>query len=82
MIMWPCSEFNNREMYVVRMLKEMYEIDFNETGSEKKGMSQNDIRFMEMMKRGIIKEDGHYVLPLPLKHLEISFPSQSVKRKM
>ena len=54
-------------------------------------MSQNDIRFMKMMKRGITKEDGHYVLPLPLKHLEISFPNnrvqaerrcQSVKRKM
>ena len=43
-----CSHVQNltavKEMDAVRMLKEMYEIDFNETGSEKKGMSSGALR--------------------------------------
>ena len=80
-----------KEIDIERMFLRMYENDFNEFNDEKKGMSQNDRRFLEIMQKGVTKDAGHYVLPLPFKDVNFNLPNnrnqaerrcESVKRKM
>ena len=80
-----------KEIDIERMFLRMYENDFNEVNYEKKGMSQNDRKFLEIMQKGVTKDAGHYVLPLPFKDVNFNLPNnrnqaerrcESVKRKM
>lgn len=48
-------------------LREMWRTDFIERQSEKTAMSKEDRKFLEIMKNNVHFNDGHYVLPLPLK---------------
>ena len=70
-------------------LREMYLKDFNETCSEKKALSVEDKKFIDLMKQELIS--GHFHLLLPLKKTEHMFPEnramtwnrlKSVKNKM
>ena len=70
----------------------MYEHDFvepqlqhcvNKTSVNYDKLSRNDRRFLDLMEHNAIKGDGHYKLPLPLKHEYIRLPSNqaaSMKR--
>ena len=76
---------------ITNMLNEMYLSDFNESASEKFGMSVEDQRFLEMMDEGVTKKNGHYQLPLPFRNKNVHLPDnkrqalsrlRSLKRKL
>ena len=46
-------------------VKRMFELEFTEHNDVP--FSQDDIRFLDIVKKGIRFEGGHYVIPLPLK---------------
>lgn len=47
----------------------MLESDFTERASETISISQEDLKFLSKMKRGIkLKSDGHYEMSLPFKN--------------
>ena len=55
----------------------MYNEEFPEvsvTGSKKKEMSQQDMRFMEILDEGKKLKDGHYQIPLLLKQEDVRLP--------
>ena len=70
------------------MLKKIYEHDFVEPDSQYcvnnkinpnyDNLSKNDRRFLELMEREAVKIDGHYQLPLPLKHKELVLPNNRI----
>ena len=73
------------------MLNHMYQQDFNDANGEKEGLSVEDRRFLQIMKDGVVKVDGHYQLPLPLRNKDVNLPNNrfqavsrlsSLKRKM
>lgn len=57
------------------MLNNQYNHDFNESATEEKGLSREDIKFMEIMERSSILEHGHYCLNLPFRKKELSLPN-------
>ncbi len=57
------------------MLKEQYNHDFNERITEEKGLSREDMRFMEIAERSATLRDGHYSLKLPFKKENVSLPN-------
>ena len=76
-----------------QLIKEMFMHDFNEAQPEKKAMSVEDQKFLNILDEGVIKEDdGHYCLPLPFRNPDVVFPNNraqavsraegSLKRKM
>ena len=59
-----------RETGIKEILDKMYNKEFAEvsfTGSKKKEMSQQDMKFMEILDEGTKLKDGHYQIPLPFK---------------
>ena len=48
-------------------LQDIWRADFIENEGEQKGLSKDDKKFIELMKKGIKFKDGHYELPLPLR---------------
>lgn len=57
-------------------LRRMFEQDFSERAVGGPGLSKEDRRFLAIVEEGITQqEDGHYVLPLPLKNLSVSLPN-------
>lgn len=45
----------------------MLESDFTERASKTSSISQEDMKFLSKMEKGIkLKSDGHYKMPLPL----------------
>lgn len=57
------------------MLNNQYKHDFNEKTSEDKGMSREDLRFMEIMESSATLQDERYILKLPLKKPDVLFPN-------
>lgn len=57
------------------MLNNQYKQDFNEKTSEEKGMSREDLRFMEIMESSATLQDERYTLNLPLKKPDVLFPN-------
>ena len=52
------------------------EADFPERKIEEKTMSQDDLKFMNIMQQSICKEDtGHYVMPLPFRNGRPDLPN-------
>ncbi len=47
------------------MLSKQYNHDFNERAMEEKGLSREDIKFIEIVENSATLEDGHYSLKLP-----------------
>lgn len=58
-----------------KLLCEQYNHDFNESTPEKKGLSREDIQFLEITENSATLEDGHYSLKLPFKKENVSLPS-------
>ena len=60
------------------MLEKMYNHEFTESqhklNSENDGMSQEDLKFMEVLDNGTRLSDGHYEIPLPLRDDNVRFP--------
>lgn len=60
------------------MLLSMYKIDFNENATVNESLadkySQEESRFLEMMKTNIQLKDGHYELPLPFRDKDVQMP--------
>ena len=74
---------NVKDSFIERRLNEMYMLDFNEECSERRAMSGEDLKFLQIMKDSCTLENGHYVLPLPFRNQEIKLPNnrvQAVKR--
>ena len=42
---------------------------------DQRGWSQEDAKFMEIVKSGISFVNGHFMIPLPLRHPQVSFPN-------
>lgn len=49
------------------LLVQQYNHDFRESAYEKEEMSQEDLRFLNIMNTSFKLQDGHYQLPLPFK---------------
>ncbi|XP_049329531.1 uncharacterized protein LOC125794101 [Astyanax mexicanus] len=49
------------------LLIQQYNHDFPESAYEKEEMSQDELRFLDIMNSSIKVKDGHYQLPLPFK---------------
>ena len=63
----------------------MYHTDFSETNLEDDNLdlSQEDKKFLKIMKEQSIKSDGHYELPLPFRNPNVYMPNnreQAIKR--
>lgn len=57
----------------------MLEADFVERVSEDGNISQEDLRFLSKMEKGIrLKDDGHYEMPLPFKKERPNLPDNKV----
>ena len=59
---------------ITEQLVEMYTHDFNENSSEKKSLSVEDKRFLEIMQNGEKMVGNHHQLPLPLRNAEPMLP--------
>ena len=65
------------------MMLRMYDHDFSELKSNPSCMSQEDKRFMTMLQSESKFIDGHYEVPLPFRHEDVTMPSnrnQAVQR--
>lgn len=58
-----------------KLLCEQYNHHFNERAREEKGLSREDIQFMEIMEKSATLENGHYSLKLPFKKENVSLPN-------
>lgn len=64
-----CHRISVKDNGVEKMLKRLYEIDKVPSvpikGDE---ISQDDLKFLNIMKEHVRKSDGHYEVPLPFRH--------------
>ena len=56
-----------KDISAAEQLREMYLHDFNENCSEKRALSVEDRKFIDIMQQGGKLINGHFQLPLPLK---------------
>ncbi len=57
---------------IEELFLKQYNLEFPETHyEEKKEMSQDDKRFMEIVSDQVVKIDGHYSLPLPFRNDDV-----------
>ena len=67
-----------RETGIKEILDNMYNDEFEEVSSneskKKREMSQQDMRFMEILDEGIKLKDGHYHIPFPFKLQDVRLP--------
>ena len=61
-----------KNVSIDKALQEMWKAEFIEKESEKKALSKEDRMFLSEMREPIQFEDGHYVLPLPLRKQKAS----------
>ena len=75
-----------KEVFSPKQVKEMFELDFVEGRNTNRTASWEDTRFLELLENEIQQqEDGHYVMPLPLKCERILLPNNrplALKRAM
>ena len=66
-----------KELVNPTAVAKMFQLDFAEhKGMQHKCFSKEDRRFLEIAKNGIHQtEDGHYELPLPMRHDHVTFPN-------
>jgi hypothetical protein len=73
-----------KETIAPSQVLDMMELDFNEQKGSDEKLSQEDIRFLDILESGIkIAENGHYQMPLPLKGTTARLPNNrnmAVKR--
>ena len=65
------------------MLQKMYNHEFTESQNklnrENDGMSQEDLKFMQVLDNGTRLIDGHYEIPLPLHDDNVKFPNNRLQ---
>ena len=65
------------------MLQKMYNHEFTESQNklnrENDGMSQEDLKFMQVLDNGTRLIDGHYEIPLPLHDDNVRFPNNRLQ---
>ena len=70
---------SHKEIISPSAILNFFEADFNDRKVEmypgEKGMSQEDLRFMQIAEDGIGLQDGHYTLPLPFKNENVCLPN-------
>ena len=82
-----------KETEIPKMLQRLYEVDQVKSLSpdDEDDISQEDVKFLKIMKDCITRVDGHYQLPLPLRDENTQFPAnrwmamkraESLKRKL
>ena len=80
-----------QDVSIAGKLQEMYMNDFNEIRSEKKVLSVEDEKFLQIMESEGKLVDNHHQLPLPLRNKEPNLPNNkpmavkraySIKRRM
>ena len=95
------NETKNVSFYVVTnkakevidpvQVRQMFELDFNDRKATKAPTSYEDAIFVKKMKEGGNQQNGHYVLPLPLRDDKVKFQNnrdlaahrlKSLKRKL
>ncbi|XP_071965650.1 uncharacterized protein [Antedon mediterranea] len=60
----------------MQQVRQMFEMDFVEHVSTKKGYSVEDHRFISILSSKIVKRnDGHYEMPLPMCREDVRFPN-------
>lgn len=57
------------------LLTSQYNQEFNERKLEEKEMSREDLKFMEIMERSAVLQDGKYYLKLPFRKKEVCLPN-------
>ena len=63
-------------------ITKMMEADFKDTSPTDKSMSQDDIKFLDIMENNIQKDgEGFYEMPLPLKHIPDKLNNYVAARK-
>ena len=76
---------------VKEMLLKLYESEFSDLSSEKRTLSQEDNKFMSIMRNNVQLLNGHYELPLPFSVQDVKMPNnrkqvlqrtESVKRRL
>ncbi|CAH1277471.1 TRAF3 [Branchiostoma lanceolatum] len=82
---------NVNRITLEQQLTEYFNNDFSETREDKKEMSVEDKKFMNIVSKGTNKNNGHYQVPLPFKNGRPKLPNnkqialqraQHVRRKM
>lgn len=57
-------------------VRRMFEVDFSERHQGDQAFSQEDRKFLEIVKKGIHhRADGHYEMPLPIKDKDMVLPN-------
>ena len=69
---------NIKDMELKQSLLTMYNLDFSESSSGQ-AYSVEDERFMKMMNENTKRQDGKYVLPLPLKNSAKEVPNNRMQ---
>ena len=65
-----------KEVFSPAQVKRMFELDFIENSGKTCELSANDRKFVDTLSQHIHKrEDGHYVMPLPLKPGFLALPN-------
>ena len=77
---------NAKEILNPFQVRQMMEIDFVEPKGKHLDLSVEDHKFVKLLSDGIQQlEDGHYIMPLPLKSKQLALPNNrplAVKRLM
>ena len=77
------SKKEEKENEVTEMLQKMYNHEFTESQNklnrENDGMSQEDLKFMQVLDNGTRLIDGHYEIPLPLHDDNVRFPNNRLQ---
>ena len=68
-----------KDTSITGMLKEMYANEFNETSGEKRALSHEDEKFLEIMKQGVRGADGKLELPLPFRDDNLTLPDNRLQ---
>ena len=66
------------DVSITQRLEDMYQLDFPEENAEKIALSNEDERFLRIMKSSVSKVAGHYQLPLPFRSENPFMPNNRV----
>ena len=62
------SFFVKADTKLQQMVKDYYNLDFNESIADNRtGLSQDERRLMASLEESMLLKDGHYEIPLPFK---------------
>ena len=64
-----------QETTISDRLKAMYSTEFSERFTEGKALSVEDRKFLEIMRLGVKKVDGHYEAPVPFRNADVALPN-------